>query len=259
MDISILWVNDHVACATDAHTHEFYQLIYCRQKGGKITVGDKIYDAKSNFVYLAKPGDLHATTVGSQMRLIEIKFKVNDNGLNKNLEKVPREFQLDDVILMKTLLLQAAKEGMRNSLYSLEAANAALKLFLLYAARQFNPDLNGDSEDNAHPEISGDANILRLAGYIDKNFGREITLEELADRAGYNKTYFVKKFKMIWGMSPMQFVNERRLEKAKLMLASTDRSITEIAESTGFVCIHAFSRNFKRNLGITPSEYRRKY
>ena len=94
---------------------------------------------------------------------------------------------------------------------------------------------------------------------IEKNLHKELTLSELADKVGYNKTYLVKKTKLLWGMSPMQYVNSVRLEKAKQLLSSTDMSITEIAESIGFKCIHYFSRNFKRNVGITPSEYHKKY
>lgn len=139
----------------------------------------------------------------------------------------------------------------------MDAANSALKLFLTYAAREYN---QLSSEENvARTEKNADMIIVKLEAYVEKNIGREITLEELAAKAGYNKTYFVKKFKTIWATTPMQFVNDKRLEKAKLMLASTDMSITEISESTGFMCIHAFSRNFRRNFGITPSEYRKKY
>ncbi len=253
-----MWLNDHVACTTDAHTHDFYQLLYCRRKGGKIIIGDKTYNAKSDYVYLAKPGDLHAMTVGSQMWLVEIKFRVHNDELNEHLKNVPGEFQLSDVVFMKTMLILAAKEGLSNKPYSMDAANSALKLFLTYAAREFNKDLSS-GENSSNSEKNADMIIVKLEAYVEKNIGREITLEELAAKAGYNKTYFVKKFKMIWATSPMQFVNDKRLEKAKLMLASTDMSITEISESTGYMCIHAFSRNFKRNVGITPTEYRKKY
>ena len=159
MDIDIMWLNDHVACTTEAHTHDFYQLLYCRRKGGKITVGDKTYNAKNDYVYLAKPGDLHAMTVGSQMWLVEIKFRVYNDELNEHLKNVPSEFRLNDVILMKTLLILAAKEGLSQKPYSMDAANSALKLFLIYAAREYNEDLNGEEISVASEK---DMDIVRL-------------------------------------------------------------------------------------------------
>lgn len=267
VDINILWVADHIAFTTEAHTHEFYHLIFCKKKGGKINVGNDVYTAKSDYVYLVKPRVLHSMTIGSEMRLIEIKFIINDEMINKYLERVPNEFQLSDVLLMKTMLLLIATEGINDKLYSNDAANSALKLFLTYVMRQFNntcalkqEDINHKAiNNNLHEKKNRDIMILGLENYIENNLHREITLTELAHKVGYNKTYFIKRFKILFGISPMQFVNNLRLEKAKQMLSSTDKSITEIAESTGFQCIHYFSRNFKHNIGVMPSEYRKKY
>jgi AraC-like DNA-binding protein len=101
--------------------------------------------------------------------------------------------------------------------------------------------------------------ILNLERYIKDNLDREITLTELADKVGFNKTYFVKRFKILWGMPPMQFVNNQRLEIARRLLTTTDMSVSEIAEITGFRTLHYFSRAFKHNTGISPSEYYKKY
>lgn len=262
IDINIIWVADHIAYTTEAHTHEYYHLIYCRKKGGSIGIGDTVYSAKNDHVYIAPPGVHHSMTIGSDMRLIEIKFTVADETLDAYLRSVPGEFQLKDVLLMKTMLLQVANEGMGNQLYSNEAANSALKLFLAHTVREFNlpaEDSGKTIKNNDFERKNGDLMVLRLRAYIEKNLHKELTLSELADKVGYNKTYLVKKTKLLWGMSPMQYVNSVRLEKAKQLLSSTDMSITEIAESIGFKCIHYFSRNFKRNVGITPSEYHKKY
>lgn len=267
VDINILWVADHITFTTEAHTHEFYHLIFCKKKGGKINLGNDVYTAKSDYIYLAKPGVLHSMTIGSEMRLIEIKFIINDDAINKYLEKVPNEFQLNDVLFMKTMLFLIASEGINDNLYSKDAATSALKLFLTHVIRQFNNTCHVKQQDadskvinnTVHQKKNRDNMILGLEAYIEKNLHREITLTELADKVGYNKTYFVKRFKILFGISPMQFVNNMRLERAKQMLSSTDKSITEIAESIGFQCIHYFSRNFKHNIGVMPSEYRKKY
>ena len=269
VDVDVLWVADHIAYAVEAHTHEFYHMIMCKQKGGKICIGDSEYRAKNDYIYFVKPGELHSMTRGSDMRLIEIKFFVNDAVLNRHLSNVPGEFQLDDVIFMKSILHQVVAEGLGNDLYSNDAANCALKLFLAHIVRKF--DNNSVSElsgkDNhallagisGYEKSNGDVMILNLERYIQHNLRREITLTELADKVGFNKTYFVKRFKILFGMPPMQFVNSQRLEMARRLLTTTDMSVSEIAETAGFRTLHYFSRAFKNNTGISPTEYYKKY
>ncbi|MBQ7900798.1 MAG: helix-turn-helix transcriptional regulator [Clostridia bacterium] len=269
MDVDVLWVADHIAYAVEAHTHEFYHMIICKQKGGKIYIGENEYKAKNDYIYFVKPGELHSMTRGSDMRLIEIKFLVKDDTLNKHLAAVPQEFQLEDVLFMKSILQQIVAEGLSNDLYSSDAANSALKLFLAHTARKFDNNSVSvrDKSDNhavldnisGYEKSNGDIMILNLERYIQNNLHREITLTELADKVGFNKTYFVKRFKILWGMPPMQFVNSQRLEVARRLLTTTDMSVSEIAEVAGFRTLHYFSRAFKRNTGISPTEYYKKY
>ena len=269
MDVDVVWVADHIAYGVEAHTHEFYHMIFCKQKGGKISIGDTVYKAKNDYIYFVKPGEMHSMTRGSDMRLIEIKFIVNDDVLNKYLCAVPHEFQLDDVIFMKSMLRQIVSEGLSNALYSNDAANSALKLFLAHTARMFDKNSvsvcdNGDNHvvlnnTSAYEKSNGDIMILKLEEYIQENLHREITLTELADKVGFNKTYFVKRFKILWGMPPLQFVNGQRLEMARRMLTTTEMPVSEIAEKSGFRTLHYFSRAFKHATGISPSEYRKKY
>ena len=269
VDVDVLWVADHIAYAVEAHTHEFYHMIMCKQKGGKIYIGENEYKAKNDYIYFVKPGELHSMTRGSDMRLIEIKFLVKDDTLNKHLAAVPQEFQLEDVLFMKSILQQIVAEGLSNDLYSSDAANSALKLFLAHTARKFDNNSVSvrDKSDNhavldnisGYEKSNGDIMILNLERYIQNNLHREITLTELADKVGFNKTYFVKRFKILWGMPPMQFVNSQRLEVARRLLTTTDMSVSEIAEVAGFRTLHYFSRAFKRNTGISPTEYYKKY
>ena len=60
----------------------------------------------------------------------------------------------------------------------------------------------------------------------------------------------------LWGIPPMKYVNGIRIERAKELLAKTDKSITVIAEETGFSSIHYFSRYFKEKEHMTPQAYR---
>ena len=87
----------------------------------------------------------------------------------------------------------------------------------------------------------------------------EITLEKLARLIHFNKSYLIEQFKEAMGVLPMKYLNEMRMEKAKELLITTEKSITDVATETGFQSIHYFSRTFKKKENMTPHDYRVKY
>ena len=82
-------------------------------------------------------------------------------------------------------------------------------------------------------------------------------IETLAARMGYAKYYLSTRFKKETGVSVGNYIKFARIERAKLLLATTDKDIAEIAEETGFASRSFFSNTGKRCLGMTPAAYRR--
>lgn len=262
MDVHILWLSNHIANSVEPHTHDFYQIIFCKKRGGQISIDGEDYDAKSNFVYFIKPGSVHSIDCGIDMHIIEIKFFAYGDDLNKYLAEVPDEFQLSDISFMKMLFLHIAREGVESKIYCNETINSALKLFLAKAIREFNEISNLEplnyqifTDVPNHEKTNTDIMILDLKTYIEQNLDRNITLDELSKKVNLNKTYFVKRFKIMWGISPMKFINNMRIEKAKQLIIKGNLSIQQIADSIGFNSIHYFSRAFKQSEGVAPTEY----
>jgi len=94
-----------------------------------------------------------------------------------------------------------------------------------------------------------------VVGYIDEHLADNISLEDLARVAYVHPNYFIGLFKSVIGMSPIQYVNTRRLETAKRLLAETDENVTHIAAIVGMQ-IHYLSRLFKQYTGVSPKRYR---
>lgn len=93
--------------------------------------------------------------------------------------------------------------------------------------------------------------------YIAKNYNKNITNDELAHLTGMSTVYFRKLFTEVCGVSPISYVHKLRIKKAKEMLKSDYGSVTDIAESLGYLNIYDFSRAFKKHTGISPTKYQK--
>ena len=105
-----------------------------------------------------------------------------------------------------------------------------------------------------------DGDLLNgIALYIQRYDGphHELTVEKLAKMANVHPHYFIAEFKKRFGKTPMQYVADIRVDKAKEYLTGTSLSIGEISELLSFADSKYFSKFFKRQTGVTPSEYRK--
>lgn len=100
--------------------------------------------------------------------------------------------------------------------------------------------------------------ISSAIDYIVKNYNTPITNELLASMTDCSTVYFRKLFCEIYGMSPIKYVNNLRIKKAKEALGSDYSSISDIALMLGFNNIYEFSRAFKAHTGSSPTEYAKK-
>jgi AraC family transcriptional regulator len=100
--------------------------------------------------------------------------------------------------------------------------------------------------------------MRRAAEYVEDNIARNPSLMELAQEAGMGRYRFSRLFKQSTGLSPHQYVIARRVEKAKQLLGLEGYSLHEVALSTGFSDQAHLTRHFKRLVGTTPGEFRRR-
>ncbi|WP_339310214.1 AraC family transcriptional regulator [Paenibacillus sp. FSL M7-0896] len=93
---------------------------------------------------------------------------------------------------------------------------------------------------------------------MEENFMNPVSLNDLAYLSGRSLAAFKRDFQAIYNTSPLKWVRNRRLDKAKALLAETALSVTDICFTTGFENIAHFSKVFKERFGLPPSEFRRQ-
>ena len=99
--------------------------------------------------------------------------------------------------------------------------------------------------------------IRKCCDYIDLSLDKKIRVKDLAMLCGYTEYYLTEKFKKETGLSVSAYIRRARVERAKVMLTSTDRPVREIAERLAFNTVNYFIQCFKEETGVTPAQYRK--
>jgi AraC-like DNA-binding protein len=105
-------------------------------------------------------------------------------------------------------------------------------------------------------ELAIPARLLGVRAYVEQHFTEPLRLEDLARRAGWSIPHFCTEFRRYFGIPVIQFVLQLRMSQATYLLRDRDRRIGEIAEALGYPDQYAFSKMFKRSLGISPRKFR---
>lgn len=100
--------------------------------------------------------------------------------------------------------------------------------------------------------------VDQAIAYIRSHLTAKLTVEEIAAAVGYSPSYFSRLFAAEAGMSPYQFVVKSRVEQAQLLLRTTHLSVQDIAFQTGFNSAANFCYTFRRILGVSPQEFRKR-
>lgn len=104
-----------------------------------------------------------------------------------------------------------------------------------------------------------DNRIAKTVLYIRKHLNEAIELEKLAEISCLSKDHFIRLFKKELGTTPLQYINQKKIEKAQLLLITEELAVKEIAFQLAFDDYSYFNRLLKKTTGVTPQEYRRLY
>lgn len=101
--------------------------------------------------------------------------------------------------------------------------------------------------------------LKRVTDFVLANLHQDLSLEALAEQAGFSPYHFARLFRQTAGESPHQFVLRQRIEKAQYLLRETNASLAYVALESGFANQSHLTRIFKRHLGLTPKAHCQKF
>lgn len=213
------------------------------------------YQAEQEMVRMVREGDLSLIEHINRMAMTGSMGQLASHNTLRSMKNA--------VFVCLTLFSRAAIEGglsPESSLsladryfQSVEAAKSLSELSSITCALQL------DYVERVHAVRSGGLSreIEGACAYIARHLEDEIHLPGLARNAGYTDYYFSKKFKRETGVSPAEYIKEKRLEAAAALLKTTGLEIQEVASRLQFCSQSFFSDCFRRKYGVSPSKFRR--
>ena len=141
----------------------------------------------------------------------------------------------------------AALEG-TSAIHYFHAQQALYTLFIYFAE-----DLSALRSPRYLPSLA-----IRVKGYLEAKYAEKLSITEVSQHFGVHPNHLSRAFREAFGLSPKQFLIERKLEKAAQLLTETDDPVGLIAFFLGFEDQHAFSKAFKKHYSVSPLAYRRQ-
>lgn len=116
--------------------------------------------------------------------------------------------------------------------------------------------------NNSNIQLASDykINLVKNAiSYIHENYRSEIYIDEMASRINLSTKYFCKVFKAVTGNSPIDYINQFRIEQAAKTIKTEDFKVLEVCHSVGFDNLSYFIKKFKEYKGCTPFQYKKTF
>ncbi len=263
------WKRNYGNDVNELHFHNFMEIGICRDGNGILIVGEKSLEyhggmisilpentlhttisRKGNicfweYLYIDVTGFFHEYYQNDARRAEDMIQKVNAGAEFLKIEETPKIYRLAEAVMDE-------ERVERHS--SREIVNGLLCALLLTVARE-NKELKksaGESEFKLEQ-------IQDALSYLQKNYRQGgMLVEELAGICHMSETHFRRVFVECMHMTPLEYINFVRVQKACEMILKTNYSMELIAEQTGFLSQSSFIRNFKEFLGSTPYQWKKQ-
>ncbi len=210
---------------------------------------DVILTAKQNqLIYTAKESEYKVEFIGTSPEeredTVVIHFQMTDSDGEDIAPSVTPVICMQNVDLPYQMLIENMKDEYKNNIICIPELKSSLYKLLSEICLQQKRRVR----KNKYTCISTGIKML------ERN--SNISISEIAKQCGVSECYFRRLFMEYSGMSPMDFKQHYRIEKAKQLLMSDEGlTVTEIAEELGFTDVYHFSKTFKKYSGMSPSRF----
>ena len=238
------------------HSHPFTELFFVINGSGRFIVEEHSFFVKKDDLIRINPNVMHTEfnqgkdaleyiALGLDGILFEQEGNSSETYSVHNLKNYHTE-----ILFYLTAILSELQKKQEN--YA-KVCHNLLESLILTLSRSTNSTLRFAAAGKTSRECRF------IEEYLNEHFPENITLDTLSELTYMNKYYMVHAFKKYKGLSPINYLINRRLDEARHLLETTDYPVSKIALASGFSSQSYFSQVFRKELNMTPGEYRKKH
>lgn len=252
------------------HWHTAMEIIMPYEYTYTVEIGNDTIVLNEGDILIIPPGELHTLTCpGAGSRLImqvDYSLLCNLKGMDSLLHtlhpytvilKENNEELRDELAqVLRETLLEIESEYFGGAPYHEARIYSLLINFFVNLGREnANQEarFNSFTTNKQHEYVQ---KFMNVCNYINEHCTEDVTVDELADIAGFSKFHFARLFKQFTNVSYYDYLTRKRIDHAETLLIIPDISITEVAMQSGFNSLSTFNRVFKNLKNCTPSEYK---
>lgn len=231
-----------------------YIIHYIMDGKGIYQVGEKKYKLSKGQGFLIEPEELTFYQADQEEPWSYLWVGVGGTGAKKFIQDIglnsqQRIFRCADGEKLNEIVMDMMKHT-RSTVSDLYYLQGKLyELFSVLAADVVIEELMEENKENRY--------IQEAVTYIRNHYAAGLTVEELAGYLGVNRSYFYTLFKNKLQLSPKEFLTKFRISRAREQLILTEESVENIAVACGYHSTLVFTKNFKQETGMTPTEFRK--
>ncbi len=259
-ELEILWIaryDYNTSLTLIPHNHNYTQLVYIIDGEGKVLIGNTSYQVnKSSILLIPKSINHNIETISKTMKTYSIKFHIIKQSIRDKIRiipyvipNVPKESS-DHFIKIHTL-------GMEKPPYYEEKCQLILTNLLLDLLCSSENQKVEKKEHIGLPSLQS-SHIETILTYLYNNYHTTITAHSIEENCHYSYRYISSFFKKEMGISPLGYLENLRVKKAKDLLRHSDYGIKKISSEVGFHSVHYFTYIFKKHCNSPPASWQRK-
>lgn len=249
------------------HVHDYYEIVYVYSGQGTFFIGDKFHHMQQGDVFLIPNNTIHRAMPDKDNPVTSTAIFFSPTLLYNNLvdeffsyihlfeqTKKSSNYQIS----LPADTQQKIEKQLLNINRELTNAEPGAKHASLLIVHQIILDLyririkNKEKSNTYHSDW-----VTDILAYINEHLGESLSLTELANKSLVSTSHFSRVFKQKIGIGLIEYLNTKRIIKAKELLLSSTYTVSQLAEMCGFESVSHFHRIFKKYLQMTPAHYRK--
>lgn len=260
------WIQVYGENINNLHFHNLIEIGYCHYGAGELVIEEDQYRFGAGMVSCIPANFLHVTKSDTHVRAFWEYLYISPADILKQQGKPMQEtrniidtvnrsaffIKVEENPIFVTLIRAIFEEMQNKNAYYRECVGG-LAYTLLYEIARFNGRGNVQS--------CGKNNSLQLENaieYVERNYPNNFKIADLANECHMSETHFRRVFQEKMNMTPVEYVNFVRIKKACELIDKTDISMEDVAEKVGFITPSTFNRNFRRIIGTSPYQWKKR-